>query len=244
MITATAISYTYPGNTRQALDNISFSIPKGTCLGLCGVNGSGKSTLLSLLAGLYTPTTGDLHISKIPAENTPAKLREFSSLVLQDADLQIIGSTVAEDMLLVFPDSLDEAEDTARNMASRFGLEKHWDSPVHTLSYGQKRKLCLAVALLSSPNMLLLDEPFSGLDYPAIVEMRSILQENKQRGLTQFLSLHDLEPVADILDYVLVLHHGRQVLYGPPKTVLEHILPFGVRPPCSWQHTKCIEPWV
>lgn len=243
MISADKLTFSYPDAKRPALDAVSFEVSEGTCLGLCGVNGSGKSTLLSLMAGLHIPTSGQLHVAGIAAAEHSDKLRRLTSLVLQDADLQIIGSTVAEDMLLAFPANLESAEDTARHMAKRFGLEEHWDSPVQTLSYGQKRKLCLAVALLVSPGLLLLDEPFSGLDYPSILEMREILQHNKDRRLTQVISVHDLEPVADMLDYIVVLHNGVQVLHGKPEDVLDDIQQYGVRQPCFWQQSKSITDW-
>lgn len=243
MIELNSLTFTYPGASSPALQNISFSIQEGTLLCLCGINGSGKSTLFSLLAGLHAPTSGTLTVAGIRSPGKEEKLRGLSALVLQDADLQIIGSTVAEDMLLAFPHGLADAEETAKDMAARFGLAAHWNSPVHTLSYGQKRKLCLAVAQLSSPALLLLDEPFSGLDYPAIREMRSILMRNKEQKLTQIISVHDLEPVIDLADSMVVLHMGEQVLSGPPETVLANISEYGVRPPCSWQRSKGITAW-
>lgn len=243
MIHARALSFAYPGAGRPSLENISFDVPEGTLLCLCGVNGSGKSTLLSLLAGLYAPASGTLTVAGISSPGKEDKLRGLSALVLQDADLQIIGSTVAEDMLLVFPPDLPGAEETARDMAARFGLAEHWNSPVHTLSYGQKRKLCLAVALLASPALLLLDEPFSGLDYPAIREVRAILDNNRKHGLTQIISVHDLEPVIDLADSMVVLHQGEQVLAGAPHDVLDAIPAYGVRQPCSWQRGLGIVPW-
>lgn len=242
MITARNLTFSY-GGKRPALSDLNFEIPNGWLVCLCGVNGSGKSSLLSLIAGIATPTHGSLDVSGIEAKGNEDKLRDISALVLQDADLQIIGSTVAEDMLLAFPSSLEGAEETAFDMATRFGLAEHWHSPVHTLSYGQKRKLCLAVALLSSPGHLLLDEPFSGLDYPAILEMRDILRRNKKARLTQIVSVHDLEPVADLADHIIVLHQGHQTLSGKLPDVLDSIRAYGVRPPCSWQQRRIINSW-
>ena len=243
MIKAKSLQYTYAGIENPALQNISLHVSQGSVLCLCGINGSGKSTLLSLFAGLATPTSGSLVIEGIEAAGNEQHLRQLSALVLQDADLQIIGSTVAEDMLLAFPRNEKTASERAQSMAARFGLTDHWESPVHTLSYGQKRKLCLAVAQLSAPRILLLDEPFSGLDYPAIQEMRTILKNNKELGLTQVISVHDLEPLVDLVDMMVVLHHGKQVLSGPPEAVLDSVRGYGVRPPCSWQYARQIIEW-
>jgi biotin transport system ATP-binding protein len=243
MITAENLSFTYQGNTAPALNNISFSIPKGELVYLCGTNGSGKSTLFSLLAGLQTPSAGELAVDAISAKGNEKQLRERSALVLQDADLQIIGATVAEDMMLAFPPNDTEAEATCQTMAERFSLLTHWDSAVHALSYGQKRKLCLAVSLLSTPSLLLLDEPFSGLDYPAMLEMRSIMKANKEQGLTQIVSVHDLEPVIDLADSMIVLHQGELKGTGAPESQLDSLLQYGIRPPYSWLREHTISPW-
>ncbi len=243
MITAEGLSFRYPGATEFSLREITCQIPEGTALFLCGTNGSGKSTLLSLLAGLYTPTAGRISVGDVRTPGNEQGLRDCSALVLQDADLQIIGSTVEEDMLLAFPPGLSGAEETARGMAAKFDLAAQWNSPVHTLSYGQKRKLCLAVALLGSPSLLLLDEPLSGLDYPAIREMRALLKKNREMGLTQIISVHDLDPLIDLADSLLVLHKGTQVLFGPPDEILGEISQYGVRRPSGWQRGEPLRNW-
>ncbi|WP_430734992.1 energy-coupling factor ABC transporter ATP-binding protein [Halodesulfovibrio aestuarii] len=243
MITAENLTFTYRGTTAPALNNLSFSIPKGELVCLCGTNGSGKSTLFSLLAGLQTPSAGTLHVGSITAKGNEQQLRAQSALVLQDADLQIIGATVAEDMMLAFPTDDADAEVLCRAMTERFSLLDHWESPVHVLSYGQKRKLCLAVSLLSTPSILLLDEPFSGLDYPAMVEMRSIMKANKEQGLTQIVSVHDLEPVIDLADSMIVLHQGELKGTGAPDGLLGSLLRYGIRPPYSWLCENTISPW-
>jgi len=243
MITAENLTFTYRGNSTPALNDLSFTIPKGELVCLCGTNGSGKSTLFSLLAGLQTPSTGELSVGAISARGNEQELRKQSALVLQDADLQIIGATVAEDMMLAFPANDTKAEATCRVMAERFSLLDHWDSPVHALSYGQKRKLCLAVSLLSTPSILLLDEPFSGLDYPAMLEMRSIMKANKEQGLTQIVSVHDLEPVIDLADSMIVLHVGELKGTGAPEHLLGSLLEYGIRPPYSWLRKHTISPW-
>lgn len=243
MITAENLTFTYRGNPAPALNDLSFTIPKGELVCLCGTNGSGKSTLFSLLAGLQTPSTGELSVGAISAKGNEQQLRKQNALVLQDADLQIIGATVAEDMMLAFPANDADAEATCRTMAERFSLLDHWDSPVHALSYGQKRKLCLAVSLLSTPSILLLDEPFSGLDYPAMLEMRSIMKANKEQGLTQIVSVHDLEPVIDLADSMIVLHLGELKGTGAPDNLLGSLLKYGIRPPYSWLRKHTISPW-
>lgn len=241
MIKLKSVSYSYASDV-AALVDVSVHVPGGKLVGLVGANGSGKSTLLSLMAGLYSPTQGSLEVGDRVSPGKEKSIRGITRLVMQDADLQILGGTVEED-LLMGRKRTDEAVAAARSMAERFSLLEIWDNPVQTLSWGMKRKLCLAAALLDSPKVLLLDEPFSGLDYPGIREMRAILTENRQAGLTQVVSSHDLESFIDLIDELAVMKEGRLVLSGVPADVLGYVRENGVRPPCSWISDREIVPW-
>lgn len=227
---------------RPVLRDISFSLPAGATCCLAGANGSGKSTLLALLAGLYQPSSG---VARIRDAQSAEGLRDRASLLLQDADLQILGATVREDLLLCLAPG--QSPDPALAMARRFGLDHLLDAPVQALSYGQKRKLCLATALLGPagrpPDLLLYDEPCSGLDYAAIREWRELLLANQAAGLTQIIAAHDLDPVIDLADTLLALDRGRLVLNGTPSTTLDAIAQFGVRPPCSWLAGRGVTAW-
>ncbi|MFW6243790.1 MAG: ATP-binding cassette domain-containing protein [Desulfovibrionales bacterium] len=161
---------------------------------------------------------------------------------IEKADLQILGSTVAEDLML----GLENTEDNTRlcrETASRLGLLEWWDTPVHALSWGQKRKLCLAATLLRQPAVLLFDEPFSGLDYPSATELRRTLAHNRAQGMTQVVAVHDLEPVLDLADRLLVLSRGVLALEGTPAEVLDHVAGHSVRPPCSWRLQRSLLGW-
>ncbi|MDC0335757.1 energy-coupling factor ABC transporter ATP-binding protein [Pseudodesulfovibrio sp.] len=241
MITVSQLDFSYPFGD-SALASITLSVAGGALIGLVGANGSGKSTLMALMAGLYSPSVGSLTIAGHESPGDEKAIRSNCRMVMQDADLQILGATVEEDLLLGRKRT-DEAVAKARDMAGRFQLLEHWDKPVQTLSWGMKRKLCLAAALLDGPQLLLLDEPFSGLDFPGMQEMRRIIAENKAAGLTQIVSSHDLECFVDILDELAVLDGGRLVLTGPAEAVLDHVHKHGVRPPCSWNAGQGVKPW-
>lgn len=241
MITLRSIDYTYSsGGT--VLADISLHIEQGKLIGLVGANGSGKSTLLSLISGLFTPENGTVHVAEMQSPGDERRIRSICRMVMQDADLQILGATVEEDLLLGRTRSA-EAEKLARKMATRFDLIEAWERPVQTLSWGMKRKVCLAAALLDEPDVLLLDEPFSGLDYAGMREMRAMIVENKEAGLTQMISSHDLECLVDLVDELAVLDQGRLAAFGPPEQVLDHVREHGVRPPSSWSAGLGIIPW-
>ena len=241
MIELSELRYAY-STGGQALDGVTLAVERGTLIGLAGANGSGKSTLLALMAGLYSPTGGTLRVGDCTSPGQEREIRRMVRLVMQDADLQILGATVEEDLLLgrkQTPETVDRARDVAR----RFHLLDAWERPVQTLSWGMKRKLCLGAALLDEPDVLLLDEPFSGLDYPGVCEMRRIIRENRRAGLTQVVSSHDLESFIDIVDGLAVLNAGRLAVAGPPETVLPHVRENDVRPPCAWSAGQGVGKW-
>ena len=224
-------------------------------MALAGVNGSGKSTLLALLTGLFPPTEGSLHIFGMdmgdPCE--AGKARQGTALLLQEADLQILGGTIGEDLLLsveaanlqknalspTCPGSgiqgnvpfTPPKEEDARVLARDFALLDRWDAPPHTLSYGQRRKLCLAGAMLRKPRLLLLDEPFSGLDYPAVLELCALMRQYRDSGMTVVVSSHDLAPIAPFTDSLLLLSPDRPPLFGPFSVLEEQCENWGVRRP-------------
>ncbi|CCH48118.1 energy-coupling factor ABC transporter ATP-binding protein [Pseudodesulfovibrio piezophilus] len=241
MIALSGIDYLYPSGGK-ALSSVTMNMDHGALIGLVGANGSGKSTLMSLMAGLFSPGKGTLSMGDLVSPGDEKKIRSICRMVMQDADLQILGSTVEEDLLLGRKRT-DEAVKKAKEIAARFSLLDVWDKSVQSLSWGMKRKVCLAAALLDNPQVVLLDEPFSGLDYPGMREMRRMILENKSKGLTQVVSSHDLECFVDIVDELAVLDHGRLVLNGPAEVVLDHVAAYGVRPPCSWNAGLGIMPW-
>ena len=238
MINAEALHFAHD-SSRPILHDIGFALESGAILGLVGANGAGKSTLLALLAGLLQPVSGRLEIAGLDAATQGSAIRRLTALVLQEADLTIIGSTIAEDICLGLP---PERHPEALALAARLDLPDP-QTPVHILSHGQKRKLCLAAALLRKPRILLLDEPFVGLDYPGIREIRSMLRANQAAGLTQVIAVHDLEPLADLAHLWLVLTHGRQAAFGSAQKVFPGLEAMDVRPPCSWKAGLGIMAW-
>jgi biotin transport system ATP-binding protein len=240
-IQAQELRFRHNGAEKETLKGISFHIEAGQISCLVGVNGSGKTTLLNLLAGIYTPADGILSIAGQILPDKKGTLKGKSALVPQDPDLYILGSLVEEDLVLALDPTDHALRQKAIGLAERFGLSDLLDQPVHMLSYGQKRKLCLASALAVGPELLLLDEPFTGLDYPATLATREALQQNKESGLTQVISGHDLDVMADLADIFILLQHGELLRIGGKSEVFPLLQEAGVRPPCWW-FTNSSEP--
>ncbi len=248
IVEASALSFRHEGANHDVLKNVDLSLPRGSLTCLVGVNGSGKSTLLTLLAGIFAPTGGLLTISGFALPKDAKSFRGHAALVPQDPDLFILGSLVEEDLLLSIPPHDEEARNKALELAREFGLSDRLQEPVHILSYGQKRKLCLASALAGTSErqleLLLLDEPFAGLDHPAALAMRSLLNKNKNDGLSQIVVTHDLDLIADLADQFIVLQDGHLVANGIAETVFPQLLPLGVRPPSWWLAGESAPSWL
>ena len=233
-VCASSLFFRHPGAGEDTLADLTFSIRQGELLCLLGMNGSGKSTLLAVLAGIFAQRSGELTVAHAVLPKEHSKLRGKVALVPQDPDVYILGSLVEEDLLLGLERDDLEGRERAFELARVFGLDQALNQPVQTLSHGQKRKLCLASALATRPELLLLDEPFAGLDYPSSLVMREALLRNKTSGLTQVVVGHDLDLMADIADSFMLLRNGRIAATGSDKDVFPLLRENGVRPPCSW----------
>jgi len=244
LIEASALSFRHPGAESDTLSDLCFSLDTGRLCGLVGVNGSGKSTLLALLAGLFPPSSGTLRVAGRDLPREAFRLRGTVALSPQDPDVYILGSLVEEDLLLGMDPADSARRESALAFARAFDLDGMLNQPVHTLSYGQKRKLCLASALAAKPELLLLDEPFAGLDHPAAMTMRETLIANKAAGLTQIVAGHDLDMTADITDWFILLRAGRIACAGDAAAVFPRLLDAGVRPPCWWLTGHKAPPWL
>ncbi len=238
LLRAVDVGYAYPGRG-QAIRSLNVSFSTGLTL-LVGANASGKSTLLRLLSGLVATESGTF-VGMDEKVLTSEALWKISRLVIQDADPQILGATVAEDVTLGKPTSNlgDRFDAECERLLDRFGLKQSWTAPVETLSFGQKRKLNLMNAMLAGPKLLLLDEPFEGLDYPSSRELREFIAENRAAGISQVISTHDLEPVIDFADWIVVMRQGDKAVEGKPDELLPHLREWSVRPPgMEWNASK------
>lgn len=229
MITVQNLSFGYSGS--EVLNQISFRVSPGQCVGLLGANGSGKSTLLTLLAGVFSPVSGEIRMRNLKNPGQERMFRKLTGLLLQDGELQILGATPREDLELSLRARGSRDMRAALELTERFSLGKTLDLPVQNLSGGQKRKLCLAAVLLKQPEVLLFDEPFTGLDYPAATELRHILHKNQEQGITQLIAAHDLEPLLGIIDTCLILHQGSLAFAGELAGIGDRLAEFGIRPP-------------
>lgn len=201
------VGFSY-SSTPAALDSVTFELQRGV-MGLVGVNGAGKSTLLSILAGAAMPDSGEARIFGATAKGR--ERREYLNHVsLMPQHLQFPGSLSAEQAVAMVAFMRGLSPSSARRAAieslDRVGLASRRGSRVNSLSGGMQRRLALAQALTSSPRVLLLDEPSTGLDPE---QRRAIVDLIRDLDGTVIVSSHILEDVEAVAERVVVLHEGR-----------------------------------
>jgi cobalt/nickel transport system ATP-binding protein len=218
------VQFSYPAGV-AALHGISLDIKQGERVALLGPNGSGKSTLILLIAGLLTPKKGEI---KVFGQSTTSKdFQKFRSrigIVFQDPDDQLFTPSVIEDVEygpknLKMPE--EEIKARSEHVLGKMGIAKLRDRPPHRLSFGEKKKVSLATALVLKPELLILDEPTANLDLVSRRGLIETLNELSRAGITIIVSTHDAEAIPEIADRVIVISHGNKLAEGKTSEVLQ-----------------------
>lgn len=234
MIEIRNLCHQYSDGT-HALKAISLTISDGEFLLICGPNGSGKTTLIRLICGLLKPTAGSIRLDGLEDPHASKEVRRLIGMVFQDADSQIVGETIKEDVafgpenLGLSREEISERVDWALRV---MGLETISEKPCYLLSGGEKRRLSIAGVLAMKPKTILFDEPFSHLDYPGIREVLKHMVALHRQGHTLVVTTHDVEKVIAHVDRIAILHGGELKAAGPPDDFISVLPRFGVRPPC------------
>lgn len=217
------IYFTYPDGT-AALEGVDFYANKGEFVAILGANGSGKTTLLKVLNGLLKVTKGDAYLDK---ENLKSinkdKLFTRVCTCFQDPDDQLFSSTLAEDIAFGPKNmglSTIEVKKRIDYALTCVGMQGLADKSINALSYGQKKRACLAGVLAMGPDVILLDEPTASLDPMGVSSIMHLLKDlNEKEGVTMVMSTHSVELVPLFIDRAVVLNRGRVVKEGVPEDV-------------------------
>jgi ABC-2 type transport system ATP-binding protein len=207
---------------RTALDHVSFEVPEGEIFGFVGPNGAGKTTTLRILAALLEPTSGHASIDGTDVAQNPAQVHNRIGY-MPDFFGVYDQLTVAEYLdfyAACYRQPKQRRIKIVSELLELIGLTDRRDQLVDTLSRGLKQRLCLARALVHDPVVLLLDEPASGLDPRARVEMREILKELRGMGKTIIISSHILPELTELCTMIGIIDHGRMRATGSVQDVI------------------------
>ena len=223
ILQARNIQYKYHDGT-YALCGASLDIKKGELLAILGPNGSGKTTLLKHLNGLLKPMGGEIVLERKPlAQYSSKEVFQRVGIVFQDPNDQLFAPSVKEDVafgplnLGLSKDEITQRVDEALSLVS---MTLHANKAVDALSFGQKKRVCIAGVLAMKPEILVLDEPTCGLDPAGVTSIMTLLKElNERHGITIIMATNTVDLVPVYMDRLAVMYQGNILSIGTPEEV-------------------------
>lgn len=226
VVEAKNITYKYPDGT-IALKDVNFSAPKGKIVMLLGPNGAGKSTLFLHFNGILKPTSGSIEVNGLPISykrRDLMKLRQKVGIVFQNPDDQLFAPTVREDVAFG-PSNIDlpqkEVKKRVEDALKKVGMEEYENKAPHYLSGGQKKRVAIAGILAMKPEIMVLDEPSSGLDPKGAFHIMRLLCKLNREGITIIIATHDVDIVPIYAHKVYVINEGEIIRKGSPQEVFK-----------------------
>ncbi len=209
---------------KKVVDDVSIEIRKGEIVGLLGPNGAGKTTSFSLILGLIPQDSGRVFLDGEEITNYPMYLRAQKGICLLSQDPSAFRKLTVEDNLLAImetlPDGRSRQSAVVEKTLGEFGLEKLARARAYTLSGGERRRLEIARAMVSGPEFILLDEPFTGIDPLAVQELQRIIRTLKKKGLGILLTDHSVRETLKIVDRAYIIDKGKILKEGTPQEIV------------------------
>ncbi len=220
MIEIKNVSKTYNGK-KKVLKNISFKIEGGEIFAFIGHNGAGKTTMIKCIMGILDFEEGDILVDNKSIKEEPLECKKIMAYVADNPDLY--ENMKAIDFINFICDMYEVSEDIRREntlkYAKMFEIEDKLNDDISSFSHGMKQKIALIAALAHNPKVLIMDEPFVGLDPKAVYDMKEIMRHMAKDGKTIFFSTHILDVAEKLCDRVAIIKDGTIVKVGKMKDI-------------------------
>ncbi len=212
-------------SNRRVVDRVSFDVPPGAVIGLLGKNGAGKTTTFRMTMGMIRSDQGQVFFNGEEISTLPMYQRARRGMGYLAQETSVFrGLTARQNLAAVLetrPLSEPERADRLENLIEDFGLERVADSKGEVLSGGEKRRLEVARALISEPSLILLDEPFSGVDPIAVADLQQVIRYLSDQGIGVLLTDHNVRDTLNVCDRSFIIYDGRIIAQGDQAEILQ-----------------------
>jgi lipopolysaccharide export system ATP-binding protein len=209
---------------RQVLSDVSLSVRRGEVVGLLGPNGAGKTTCFYSVMGLVKPDHGRIFLDGTDITDLPMYRRAVLGLGYLPQETSIFrGLTVEQNILAVLEISEEDParrEDRLNQLLADFHIERLRQAPALALSGGERRRVEIARALAATPSIILLDEPFAGIDPISIADIRDLVRQLRDRGIGVLITDHNVRETLDIVDRACIIYDGNVLFEGSPAALV------------------------
>src|ERR1700686_3462021 len=213
------LSKSYRG--RKVVDNVEIEIGQGEVVGLLGPNGAGKTTTFYMIVGLARPDSGRVLLNDAEITDLPMYLRARNGISYLPQEPSVFRQLTSEQNLLAVLETLpltpEQQRDRLEELLAQMGLETVRQSKAYTLSGGERRRLEIARSLVLNPAFILLDEPFSGIDPLAVVDIQETIRDLSRSGIGILITDHNVRETLNVTDRAYIVNHGKIMAQGHPE---------------------------
>lgn len=229
-----------------ALKDLSFSLKKGSCVGLLGPNGAGKTTTCHMVSGLLKPDSGEIKVHGLSFKNSKTKIQENIGVQLQES--RFYEKYTVKETFELFASFYTKSLNLD-SFLIELGLSEKKNKRLSALSGGQKQRVYLGCALIHDPQLLILDEPMTGLDPSSQRQIRDFITKLKAEGKTILLCTHNMNEAKRLCDHILILDQGKLICEGSCEELIQKfcgqdILSFHLKSAEEYKKIKRLLPWL
>lgn len=208
---------------KEVVKNVDFFAEKGKITGILGPNGAGKTTLFKIILGLVVPNKGEVFLEKNNITHLPIYKRALKGMAYLPQEPSVFRNAKVSDNLYMIADLLkiDDKDKKIEFISKEFGIENLMDQYADSLSGGEKRRLEFARTLMIDPKVILLDEPFVGIDPITVKDIQKIIKKLSDEGISVIVTDHNVDEIAQVVDDLYIMHKGDVIARGPADEVLE-----------------------
>jgi lipopolysaccharide export system ATP-binding protein len=210
---------------KKVVDLVSLAVRGGEVVGLLGPNGAGKTTIFYMIVGLYQPDAGKIYLNDEEIGSLPMYLRARKGVGYLPQEPSVFRKLTTEENLMAIletlPLSKEERNERLEKLLKELGLSSVRKQKAYVLSGGERRRVEISRALVLSPSFILLDEPFSGIDPIAVLDIQTIIRQLKSRGIGIIITDHNVRETLGVCDRAYILNEGRILEEGAPEKIAQ-----------------------